>query len=36
MSDDRKQQAIAKLLGARAELDDVLTLSAPGARYDLT
>ena len=34
MNDYRKQQVIAKLIGTRAELEDALTLSAPGARYD--
>ena len=34
MSDQRKRQMIAKLIGARAELEDVLNISTPRARYD--
>jgi hypothetical protein len=34
MNDHRKQQVIAKLIAARAELEDVLNISTPRARYD--
>jgi len=34
MNDHRKQQVIAKLIGTRAELEHVLNISTPRARYD--
>ena len=34
MNDHRKQQVIAKLIAASAELEDVLNISTPRARYD--
>ena len=34
MNDHRKQQVVAKLIAARAELEDVLNISTPRARYD--
>ena len=34
MNDQRKQQVSAKLIGTRAELEDVLNISTPRARYD--
>ena len=35
MNDHRKQQVIAKMIAARAELEDVLNISTPRARYDV-
>jgi hypothetical protein len=29
-----KEKVVAKLIGARGELEEVLKLTAPGARYD--
>ncbi|MFY9561415.1 MAG: hypothetical protein WAQ52_14375 [Terriglobales bacterium] len=34
LAPEAKQEVVAKLIGARDELEDALRLTAPGARYD--
>jgi hypothetical protein len=34
LAPEAKQEVVAKLIGARDELEDALRLTGPGARYD--